>query len=383
MMAFNTNCIGRKVSELQTPCFLVDFDKVTRNCDLMKDYCKSLQLSFRPCTTAHRTIEGAKLQTAEPQKGVMGGVLCRTLQEFEYLAKYGFEDILYGFPLLRKNIPTISKLAENMSYFHLTIDNSDAVCALGETAPPSGKPWSVLLMVDCGAKREGVWWESDEGIKIAQNIMNCRNITFKGVYAFCGNAYQGYEADLEKTRDETIGRLLKFVDRLAAVNVKCTTIGLGGTPICKTYGPLMQKLTELHAGNYFFNDLQLCTLGSKRYDIACTVATKVVGHYRLRNQMLVNCGENGISTHGYYGSMNKDMAYALVKDEPNLRMSAVYQDVGVIEAVDGDLDFKKYPVGTIIQLLPWNAYGTSLRYKQYHVISNGKVYDEWNPVSTC
>jgi len=373
------SCIGMQVSELQTPCFLVDLEKATKNCKDMKNSCMSMNLNFRPCTNTHRTLEGAKLQAIQPQKGVM----CRSLYEVEYLAKNGFDDILYGFPMMRQNIPKLYKLAERLSKFYLLVDSFDAVLALNETAPPSGKTWSVLLMVDCGSKREGMWWESDNGVKLVQNMKSSKHITFEGVYAFCGNSYEGYASLVEKTRDEAIERLLEFVDRLATINAKCNTIGLGGTPICKTSGPNMNRLTELCAGNYIFNDLQQSTLGTKRDDIACSIATRIVGHYPLRKQMLVDCGENGISTIGNYGQNNKEMGYALVKDEPNYRMSAVYQDLGVIEAVNGDLDFQKYPVGSVIQLLPWHACGTSLLYTKYNVISNGKVSQEWNPVSTC
>ena len=49
--------------------------------------------------------EGAKLQTMEPQKRVM----CRSLHEVEYLANNGFDDILFGFPLIKQNIPMIKK----------------------------------------------------------------------------------------------------------------------------------------------------------------------------------------------------------------------------------------------------------------------------------
>ncbi|CAL4218278.1 unnamed protein product [Meganyctiphanes norvegica] len=376
----STSCIGKAVSELETPSFLVDLEKVTKNCQAMKDSCKGLELAFRPCTNTHRTLEASKLQTVEKEKGIM----CRSLHEVEHLASNGFDDILYGFPLLKAHMPRISKLAEKLTSLHLTVDNCDAVCALKDTAPPSGKTWSVLLMVDCGAKREGVWWEAEDGVKLAQAMKDCEHITFKGVYAFCGNSYEGTEADLEKTRDEAIERLLKFVERLTAIDVKCTTIGLGGTPVCKTSGPNMKKLTELHSGNYIFNDLQQCTLGTKRDDIACTIATRVVGHYPHRKQMLVDCGENGLSTSGNHGSNNKEMGYALVKEEPNFRVSAVYQDLGVVEAVSGDMDFSKYPIGSVIQLLPWHSCGTSLLYNKYHVIGkDGKVAEEWSPISTC
>ena len=52
---------------------------------------------------------------------------------------------------------------------------------------------------------EGVWWEADDGIKYAQNMKDCKHINFQGVYAFCGNAYEGNHADVERLRDETIG----------------------------------------------------------------------------------------------------------------------------------------------------------------------------------
>jgi len=372
-------CLGKETSDLETPCFLIDWDKLPQNCENMKESCKSLGLNFRPCISAHRTLEGAKLQTLVMQKNVM----CRSLHEVQYLANNGFDDIVYGFPLIKQNIPEIFKLAEKLSSFHLTVDNCDAVCALKETAPPSGKTWSVLLMVDCGARREGVWWMSEDGIKFAQNMKDCKHITFKGVSAYCGNAYEGTQTDVERTRDETIERLLNFVDRLADVGVKCNTISLGGTPICKTSGQNMKKLTELYSGSYFFNDLQLATLGTKRDDIACSIGARIVGHYPHRKQMLVDCGENGLSTIGDYGQNNKEMGYAVVKDQPNYRLRSVFQDLGVIEVMTGDLDFEKYPIGSFIQLLPWHAYGTSLLYKKYHVLSgDGKVFQEWSPISS-
>jgi len=375
-MDHTTTCIGKAVPQLQTPAFLVDLKKATKNCQAMKDSCKSLGLAFRPTTSTHRTQEGAKLQTMEPQKRVM----CRSLHEVEYLANNGFDDILFGFPLIKQNIPRIMKIAERLSSFHLTVDNWDAVCALKDTTPPSGKAWSVLLMVDAGSKREGVWWEAEDGIKYAQAMKDCKHINFQGVYAFCGNAYQGNHTDVERLRDETIERLLKFVDRLGAIGVKCPTIGLGGTPVCKTSGPNMKKLTDLYAGSYIFNDLQQCTLGTKREDIACTIATRIVGHYPHRKQMLVDCGENGLSTLGNHGQNDKDMCYALVKDEPNYRVRSLYQDVGVVEAISGDLDFKNYPIGSVIQLLPWHVCGTSFLYNKYHVIGyDGTVSQEWRP----
>ena len=55
LMDHTTTCIGKAVPQLQTPAFLVDLRKATKNCQEMKDSCKGLGLSFRPVTSAHRT----------------------------------------------------------------------------------------------------------------------------------------------------------------------------------------------------------------------------------------------------------------------------------------------------------------------------------------
>ena len=54
-MDHTTTCIGKAVPQLQTPAFLVDLKKATKNCQAMKDSCKSLGLAFRPTTSTHRT----------------------------------------------------------------------------------------------------------------------------------------------------------------------------------------------------------------------------------------------------------------------------------------------------------------------------------------
>ena len=187
-----------------------------RDCKTMKDSCKSLSLAFRPTTSSHRTQKGAKLPTIEPEKRVMG----RSLNEVEYLTNNGSDDIPYGFLLIKQNIPRIKKIAERLSPSHLTVDNWDAVCTIKDTIPPSGKKWSVLLMVETGFKRESVWWEAEDGIKYSQNMKYCKHIYFQGVYAFCGNAYEGNHAAVVTLRDETIERLLKLLIAWVLLSVR-------------------------------------------------------------------------------------------------------------------------------------------------------------------
>ena len=94
------------------------------------------------------------------------------------------------------------------------------MCTIKDTIPPSGKKWSVLLMVETGFKRESVWWEAEDGIKYSQNMKYCKHIYFQGVYAFCGNAYEGNHATVVTLRDETIERLLNFLITWVLLSVR-------------------------------------------------------------------------------------------------------------------------------------------------------------------
>lgn len=49
----------------------------------------------------------------------------------------------------------------------------------------------------------------------------------------------------------------------------------------------------------FFTDAQQYTIGSCTLDdIACTVATRVIGHYPHRNQLLIDCGFAALTKQG-------------------------------------------------------------------------------------
>ena len=77
-----------------------------RDCQTVKNSCKTLGLAFRPTTSTHRTEKDAKLPTIEPQKRVMG----RSLNEVEYLTNNGSDDIPYGSLLIKQNLPRIKKI---------------------------------------------------------------------------------------------------------------------------------------------------------------------------------------------------------------------------------------------------------------------------------
>ena len=79
--------------------------------------------------------------------------------------------------------------------------------------------------------------------------------------------------------------------------------GTGSTPSFSQ--PISQNgydsLTEIHPGNYVFNDMQQFSLGSCQADqIAARVLTRVLGRFPgKRNQIIIDAGFLALSEQGF------------------------------------------------------------------------------------
>ena len=51
-----TEELPKTIQELETPCMLVDIDKVKRNCQRMIDRCQEMGLELRPHMKTHKTM---------------------------------------------------------------------------------------------------------------------------------------------------------------------------------------------------------------------------------------------------------------------------------------------------------------------------------------
>jgi D-serine deaminase-like pyridoxal phosphate-dependent protein len=76
-----------------------------------------------------------------------------TLDEAEMYANNGFDDILYGYPLIPFHLLRCNDLIARLEQFHVMVNNRDIVKTLNNTRPPPGKHWSAFIKVDAGNNR--------------------------------------------------------------------------------------------------------------------------------------------------------------------------------------------------------------------------------------
>ncbi|KAK3700163.1 hypothetical protein RRG08_047586 [Elysia crispata] len=140
-----------KLSDLETPCFVLDINRVEQNAKRMRDTCERLKLTLRPHTKTHKTLGAALLQTG----GSKRCITVSTLVEAEFYASHGFDDILLAYPITDNKISRCLNLVKELENFHVFVSGPAGLSTLKahEADLPPAKVWSIVIEVDAGYGR--------------------------------------------------------------------------------------------------------------------------------------------------------------------------------------------------------------------------------------
>jgi D-serine deaminase-like pyridoxal phosphate-dependent protein len=111
-------------------------------------------------------------------------------------------------------------------------------------------------------------------------------------------------------------------------------------------------------------------------DIALSVLATVIGHQADRGWIITDAGWTAMSRDRGTASQRVDQGYGLVCDlagrSLDLVVAQTSQEHGIIAARDGSaLDLSKFPVGTMLRVLPNHACATAAGHPAYHVVRGG------------
>lgn len=365
------------LESLRTPCYIVDVAVARANAAKMRQRFESFGIALRPHVKTHKTIEGALLQTGGDRRRIT----VSTLAEARFFADAGFDDILYAVPITADKLTEAGQLVQRLDVFHVVVDHPAQVDALCANPPPSKSPsdthgvWSVVLMVDCGYGRDGVDPEGIEAVALAKRLADGPQTRLAGLYTHGGHSYDATSASAvikvgEEERDAVVG----LARRLAAEGIACREmVAVGSTPTCSNPPASLAGVTEAHPGNYLYYDAMQARLGScSLEDVAVRVCTRVVGQYPKRNTLLVDVGWTGLSDQG------KAHGFGVIEDHPELRINVLKQEAGEVGSADGSpLDYSRYPVGTILKVIPWHSCAATNQHAAVHALEGGKLIGRW------
>jgi D-serine deaminase-like pyridoxal phosphate-dependent protein len=366
------------IAELETPYALVDADIVEANTSRMRERLSAHGVALRPHVKTAKSLDVALLACG----GKVGPITVSTLKEAEQFAAYGFTDILYAVGMTPNKLQHAIRIRQSGVDLKLVTDNEDAAAAIAKASRASGIALPTLIEIDCDGHRSGVKPDASEQMIAIARVLNAHAPLLAGVMTHAGDSYSCHTiAAIEAMAEQERSGIVRAASTLRDTGFSCDIVSLGSTPTA-TYGKRFDGATEVRAGVYVFFDLVMAGLCvCETSDIAFSVVASVIGHQADRGWIITDAGWMAMSRDRGTAKQKIDQGYGLVCDAagtpiPELIVSDANQEHGILSRRDGaSLDLSKFPVGTVLRVLPNHACATAAQYDEYKIVRSSQTID--------
>ncbi|GMA59667.1 alanine racemase [Alicyclobacillus fastidiosus] len=256
---------------METPCLVIDSDKMIKNIRRMADVASRNNVRLRPHVKTHKVPRIAQLQLAN---GAVGITVAK-VSEAEVMYAEGIRDIFIAYPLVvESKITRALNLAKHMD-LTLAVDSLIGARQLSEVAKRHNQTLNVRLEVDTGLHRTGVKY--DEALELAIAVSQLDRLNLTGIYTYRG-ALLGESPTLDtRAAGFEEGRLMSdLARRMRLAGIDIADVSVGSTPT-GAYAAEIDGVTEIRPGTYVFGDRMQVALGSLCLDdCAAYIVTTVV-----------------------------------------------------------------------------------------------------------
>ncbi|HKI43877.1 MAG TPA: alanine racemase [Balneolales bacterium] len=365
-----------KIEKIRTPALLINLAALRNNAESMIERACWHSLKLRPHVKTHKTLEGARYQLGDR----FHAITVSTLAEARFYADAGYKDMTYAVPISPDKLDEAAYFTKNLDHFGILLDNPDIFEKVEAYALQNDVTFEVWVPVDTGNHREGVDPLSYDAIALVHQIFNSDVANFKGILSHAGHAYSCKSAaEIQNVAEDERSIMVVFANKLRRNNIACPAVSVGSTPTC-VHGKYWEGITEIRPGNYIFFDLYMTSIGVCQHeDCAATVLTRVIGHYPKGNRMLIDAGALALSKDRGPIHINPDPGYGYIKENPNLKIHGLSQEHGFVSC-QIQIDFKQYPIGSLLHIIPNHSCLTAALFPEYHVVEGDTVIDQWKPV---
>ena len=367
------------VSELPTPCALVERSIVERNTVRMAERVSELGARLRPHVKTHKCVEAARLAV----RGHFGGITVSTLAEARFFAQTGFDDITWAVPISAGRIGEALEIGRNLRAFNLLVDHPRTVELLEEAARRAGVRPSVLLKVDCGYHRAGVDPERLESLALAERLAASSALDFSGLLTHAGHAYSCRSRDeIRVIAAQERAVVVGFAERLRQRGVVVREVSIGSTPTLSVVESL-EGVTEVRPGNYVFFDAFQASIGScTSADAAFSVLSTVIGHYDDPARALIDAGALALSKDIGAQHVDAALGYGLLRrpnggELPGLTLDSLSQEHGIVRG--GAEALAAISVGDRVRVVANHSCLAAALHERFHLVDGERVVGEWRP----
>jgi len=375
--------VTKELSDLETPCLLLDRAKLERNAATMLARCRDLGVVLRPHVKTPKSIEIARATHG----GATGPITVSTLKEAEHFARHGYRDILYAVGIVPQKLARVSAIQrETGAVVRVVLDSVAMAQAIVASASNWAPKLEVLLELDCGEHRSGIAPDAPALLAIGACLETSPGIMFAGVVTHAGHSYTTNDiATVRAIAAHERDTAISAAQRLRRAAYPCPIVSVGSTPTI-LHAEHLAGVTEARCGVYALWDLAQASRGMCSLDdIAATVLATVVGHNRQRGCLIIDAGALALSKDISANTFMPAAGYGLICEAANakpltpLSVTQVHQEHGTVDVPD-PLWFERLPIGTQVRVMPNHTCMTCAAYDSYYVIVGGRVADEWGRI---
>lgn len=308
------------LADLETPCPLVDLDRMAANLDRMASYAVLHGLALRPHTKTHKSPQVAAQQL---QLGAVG-LSCATPRELEVMSEVT-NDLLLAYPLLGAG--KLSRVLSLPREVRLTValDSMIAVDQLAHTARAVDREVSVYVEADLGMKRVGVQ-SPDEALALALHIESKPSLRFAGLAFYPGHVREHVdkqEEALARLRDD----LAHLLDRFSRAGMEVRNVSGGSTPTAWRMHEV-PGVTEVRPGTYVYNDRTTAAVGACGWDDCALTVLATVVSTAVPGQAVVDAGSKALGREPMRGVAGE--GFGALLDRPEVVVERMSEEHGIL-----------------------------------------------------
>ena len=279
-----------KITDLRTPCVLVDHPRVERNIEHMQSAAESRGLRLRPHAKTHKCPDLARVQVG---RGAVG-ICCAKLGEAEVFAEAGISDIRLPYPLNPSNADRVLRLLDR-THLSFIVDHAAVARQWSDVMAGAGREVDVLVKVDVGFHRCGIDPEDAGAADFVVDVARLPGLRFKGLLSHAGHAYTaGSEEEACAIAAREAATMTGLAEAVRERGIDVEEISVGATPTAR-FSVQQKGITEVRPGNYIYFDRTQVGLGAARWDdCALTVLARVVSR-PARDRIILDSGSKTLT----------------------------------------------------------------------------------------
>ena len=369
------------LGELETPCLILDSDRMDRNIARLRGRLDGFNVSLRPHLKTAKSVEVARRVMSSPA----GPATVSTLMEATQFAAAGVRDIIYAVGIAPSKLARVLELRAEGVDLAVVLDTVEQAKAVAAASLDVGVRIPALIEIDCDGHRSGVPPTNRSRLVEIGRALE-RGAELRGVLTHAGGSYtaRGVDALRQCAEAERAGAV-DAANILREAGLPCPVVSVGSTPTAHNATDLT-GVTEVRAGVFVFFDLVMAGIGiCQAEDIALSVLATVIGHQREKGWILIDAGWMAMSQDRGTSKQAVDQGYGVVCDivgnaYDDLIVADANQEHGIVTIRPGSNGVLPHlAIGDRVRILPNHACSTGAQHRSYHVVHGASqlVEAEW------